>query len=115
MARAQSLKGDGVKMAWTFHFWAMVIMLTTFSFAMVFMFGTRPLAIALVWMITRVPGHSGSDCPVYYLDPMGPWPGVCEKACKNRIGAMGVSQIEACYFMSGQTRKEDYEEKKGSS
>ena len=96
-------------MEWTLTVWA--IILTSISFILVALFGTRPLAIALVWVITRIPGHSGATCPVYFLEPIGPWPGVCEKACRNPPGSMGTDMVGACYFLSGQTRDEDYESK----
>jgi len=71
------------------------VILTSISFGLMALFGTRPLAIALVWIITRMPGHSGATCIVYELEPVGPWLGVCEKACKNPW------MVNSCYQMSG--------------
>lgn len=78
------------------------IVLTTVSFILVARFGTRPLAIAMVWIIARLPGHAPYKCPVYHLEPLGPWDGVCEIACPDRRGPMGVRMIDACRLMSGE-------------
>lgn len=83
-------------MTWTWNFTVMVILITSFSFAMIFMFGTRPLAMAMVWVITRVNRpFAPRACPIYDLEPTGPWPGVCEKACSNPW------MVNSCYQMSG--------------
>ena len=89
-----------------FNLTVMVILLTSFSFAMMFMFGTRPLAIALVWAITRIDKpFAPKACMIYNLEPVGPWPGICDKACNNKW------MVESCYRISGQTRNVDYESK----
>ncbi len=35
----------------------------------------------ILWLYMRRPNHSGATCGVFYLDPMGPWPEVCD-ICK---------------------------------
>jgi len=90
---------------WPLTIWAIV--LTSVSFILVALFGTRPLAIAMVWVISRLPGHAPYKCPVYHLDPPGPWPGVCEKACPMRPGPMGDRMIDACNMMSMDQKMDD--------
>jgi hypothetical protein len=44
----------------------------------------------LLWLYMRRPNHVGSTCAIFYLDPMGPWPEVCD-ICKF---------VDACEFMA---------------
>ncbi len=78
--------------------------LTVANLAIYFMFGSDVHAMGLVYLISRFPGHAGATCVVYYLEPMGPWPGVCDIACRNPPGHMGTDLVGACYFLSGVTR-----------
>jgi hypothetical protein len=89
-------------MNWASNLIILAMGLTAINLVIYFMFGPELFAMALVWIISRLPGHTGVMCVVYYLEPMGPWPGVCEKACRNPTGALGVNLVDACYFLSGQ-------------
>jgi hypothetical protein len=91
----------------TWYHWLLLLgaIMTVVNLAIYFMFGPEPLAMALVWILTRIPGHAGARCPVYFLDPVGPWPGVCERACRNGVGDFGITMVKACYVMSGRRRE----------
>jgi hypothetical protein len=79
--------------------------LTVVNLAIYFMFGSDVHAMGLVFLISRFPGHAGATCVVYYLDPIGPWPGVCDRACRNPPGHMGTDLVGACYLMAGVDRE----------
>lgn len=93
-------------MTWVQNLLLLVIVLTGFNVLVYIVSGPKYFAMALVYMISRFPGHAGATCVVYYLDPVGPWPGVCDRACRNPPGYGGwVDLVGACYLMSGVDRE----------
>ena len=92
-------------MTWAQTIIRLAVILTAFNVLVYLVSGPKYFAMALVYMISRFPGHAGATCVVYYLDPVGPWPGVCDRACRNPPGQLkGLDLVGACYFLSGVTR-----------
>lgn len=44
----------------------------------------------ILWLYMRRPNHTGATCAIFYLDPMGPWPEVCD-ICKY---------VDACEYLA---------------
>ena len=78
----------------------MVLVLTGLNIIVVVLvflvYGKLGVYRGLLWLYMRRPNHVGSNCLVFYLDPPGPWPGVCE-ICKY---------IDSCEFMAWTPRAE---------
>ena len=93
-------------MTWVQNLILVAIFLTGFNGLVYIVYGPKYFAMALVYLISRFPGHAGATCVVYYLDPVGPWPGVCDRACRNPPGQLrGLDLVGACYQMSGVERE----------
>ena len=92
-------------MTWVQTLFLVAIFLTGFNVLVYIVSGPKYFAMALVYLISRFPGHAGATCVVFHLDPVGPWVGVCDIACRNPPGYMGTDLVGACYWMSGVDRE----------
>ena len=92
-------------MTWVQVYLIVLAMVLTASNVLIYIwYGPKYFAMALVYLISRFPGHAGATCVVYYLEPHGPWPGVCDRACRNPPGHVGTDLVGDCYLMSGVDR-----------
>lgn len=92
-------------MTWLQNLVLLAIILTGFNVLVYIVSGPRYFTMVLIYLISRLPGHAGATCVVYYLEPLGPWPGVCDIACRNPRGYMGTDLVGACYLLSGVERE----------
>lgn len=86
-------------MTWVTNLLVLAGVLTVANLAIYFMFGSDVHAMGLVFLITRLPRSHWTTCKIYHLDPVGPWVGICDRAC-------GIHHAyKACYIMSGVERE----------
>ena len=68
-------------MTWVQHLISLAIVLTSLNILIYAVTGPKYFAMALVYLITRLPRGHWTTCKVYHLDPPGPWVGICDRVC----------------------------------